>query len=96
MDNIKESNLDFSNTEIAFSNKSNKELKKMSRLFQLMNKAKLVNIFSSIGLFSVKYNLPFAKWGVRQTIFEQFVEERIYWIVNLLLKNYTSTIHRLF
>lgn len=73
MDKTNESNLDFSNTEIAFSNKSNKELKKMARLFQLMNKVQLVNVFSSIGLFAVKYNLPFAKWAVKQTIFEQFV-----------------------
>ncbi|GLR19393.1 proline dehydrogenase family protein [Portibacter lacus] len=64
--------LDFSNTEIAFSDKSNRELKKMKWLFKLMNKEKLVKITSSLGLFAVKYSLPFAKTIVKSTIFNQF------------------------
>ncbi len=70
---ISSSHLDFKNTEIAFSQKSDKQLKKMYRLFKLMNKTALVNMTSKLGLFAVKWNLPFAKMVVRNTIFEQFV-----------------------
>lgn len=66
-------NLDFSNTKIAFSHKSDKQLKKMLRLFKMMNKTKLVNVGSRLGLLAVKLNLPFTKPIIRNTIFEQFV-----------------------
>jgi len=66
-------NLDFSNTKIAFSHKSDKQLKKMSRLFNLMNKSTLVNVGSKLGLLAVKLRLPFTKSIIRNTIFEQFV-----------------------
>ena len=65
--------LDFSNTEIAFSHKSNKELKRMTRLFKLMNNQKLVNLSSSMGMLAMKLRLPFVKYIIKQTIFEQFV-----------------------
>jgi proline dehydrogenase len=65
--------LDFSNTEIAFSSKSNRELKKTAWLFGMMNKQWLVNIGSKFGLFAVKWSLPFAETVVKKTIFEQFV-----------------------
>lgn len=68
----KKRKIDFSNTEIAFSNKTNKELKKMHRLFRLMNNPTLVSIGTKLGLFAVKYSLPFAKWAVKSTIFNQF------------------------
>ena len=42
--------VDFSNTEIAFAHKSNKELKKTTWLFSLMNKKWLVDILSTVGL----------------------------------------------
>ena len=47
--------LDFSNTEIAFAYKSNKELKKAGWLFSLMNKTWLVNPLSDLGLFCLLY-----------------------------------------
>jgi histidinol phosphatase-like PHP family hydrolase len=40
------SQIDFENTEIAFSHKSDKELKKTEWLFKLMNKQSLVKIGS--------------------------------------------------
>lgn len=64
--------INFDNTEIAFANKSNKELKKTSRLFKLMSNSVLTKLLSSVGLFAVKYNLPFARYAVKQTIYEQF------------------------
>ncbi len=63
---------DFSNTEIAFSSKTNSELKKAEMLFKLMNNPTLVKISSSLGMFAVKYRLPFADYIVKKTIFEQF------------------------
>lgn len=64
--------LDFSNTEIAFSNKSDKELKKTAWLFKMMNNHHLVSIGSKLGLFAIKYRLPFSEAIVRSTIFPQF------------------------
>lgn len=71
-----ELNLDFSNTAIAFEDKSNEELKKMATLFGLMNKEWLVNIGAKLGLPAVKYNLPFAQSIVKKTIYPQFVGGR--------------------
>lgn len=64
--------VDFSNTEFAFSNKSDKALKKAYRLFSMMNKPALVGVGSSLGALAVKWNLPFTKSIVKGTIFEQF------------------------
>lgn len=64
--------LDLFNTEIAFSIKSNRELKKMRLLFMLMSNPKLVDFTSKLALFAVKYSLPFARLMTKKTIFEQF------------------------
>ena len=53
--------VDFSNTEIAFSNKSDKELKKTARLFKLMNNAALVSVGSKVGLWANDMQLPFTE-----------------------------------
>lgn len=66
-------NLDFGNTEIAFAFKSDKELKKTTWLFHLMNNHNLVKIFSTLGLWAIKLHLPFTKTVIRNTIFEQFI-----------------------
>ena len=65
-------NIDFTDTEIAFSAKTDKELKKMGRLFGLMNKSALVNVGSKLGLIAIKLRLPFVDYVVKQTIFQQF------------------------
>ena len=65
--------IDFTNTEIAFSNKTNKELKKMAFLFKWMNRPWFVKIGSFAGLIGIKLRFPFVKTIVRRTIFEQFV-----------------------
>jgi len=70
---VKEVNkIDFSNTEIAFKNKSDQELKKAYQLFKMMNKSWFVNLGSKLGTLAVKWNLPFSKAIVKNTIFEQF------------------------
>jgi proline dehydrogenase len=64
--------LDFSNTENAFSNKSDKELKKTAWLFRMMNSPTLVKLGAPIALKSVQWGLPFAEKVVQNTIFQQF------------------------
>lgn len=64
--------IDFTDTETAFAHKSDKELKKMSRLFSLMNRSALVNIGSKLGLIAFQLRLPFVNTIVKHTIFQQF------------------------
>lgn len=68
----KKASIDFNNTAIAFSGKTDKQLKKMTRLFQLMNHTWLVNIGSKIGVAALNLNLPFVETTIKHTIFEQF------------------------
>lgn len=68
----KKINVDFTDTQIAFEHKSDKELKKMSWLFSMMNKPWLVEVGTQFGLKAVEWKLPFAEASVRHTIFEQF------------------------
>ena len=72
---MKENNqfVDFTNTEIAFSHKNDRELKKAAWLFNLMNSAWLVKMISTLALTAVKLRIPFTKYFVKSTIFELFV-----------------------
>ena len=63
---------DFSNTRIAFADKSDEELKKAAWLFRLMNKPWLVEMGSKLGLAAIRMRLPLADTVVKKTIFEQF------------------------
>lgn len=63
---------DFSNTEIAFSSKSDKELKDTYRMFRVMNNPRLVKLMSSLGLLAVKLRLPLHEKIIRETMFEIF------------------------
>ena len=65
--------ISFNNTEYAFAYKTNKELKKANFLFSCMGKGWLVNIGTRLTPWAVKWNLPFVKQLVRNTIFSQFV-----------------------
>ena len=64
--------VDFSNTEIAFSHLTNSELKKTAWLFRMMNRPWLVKYGSQLGLWAVEHRLPLAETVVKQTIFDQF------------------------
>lgn len=64
-------NIDFNNTEVAFRFKSDRELKKASYLFSLMNNSFLVNASSKLALTSLKLRLPI-EGIVRATIYDQF------------------------
>jgi proline dehydrogenase len=69
---IKKTALDFSNTEIAFSRKTNAELKKTAWLFRMMNNPSLVKIGNTMALKAVEWRLPFAETVIKKTIFQQF------------------------
>ena len=64
--------VDFNDTEIAFSNKSNKELKRTARLFKLMNNRHLVGVGSSLGLLATRWRLPLSERIFEKTIYYQF------------------------
>lgn len=64
--------INFKNTEIAFADKSNKELKRSARLFKMMNSPTLVNLGSGLTLAAVKMRLPFVESIIKATVFHQF------------------------
>ena len=64
--------IDFSDTQIAFSNYSDKELKRKERLFKFMNNSFFVNASSKLGVLAVKMRIPFSEKIIRSTIFKQF------------------------
>lgn len=63
--------ISFSNTQIAFSGKSNSDLNRSFLLFKLLSKPVWVKIGSNFTLWALKYHLPI-KWIVKKTIFKQF------------------------
>lgn len=64
---------DFSNTENTFRRLSDDELRKSARLFKLMGQNWLTEIMSGLGVTAVQLGIPGAAWGVRNTIYGQFV-----------------------
>lgn len=92
---VNKGKVDFTNTEIAFAHKSNNALKKSKRLFSVMGKSWLVNLMSPLGLFAIKYKLPFAKTIIKKTIFSQFIGgttlEEAQPSINTLFDNKCST-----
>ena len=63
--------LDFNNTEIAFSNKSDLQLKKAFRLFKLMSKGWLIKLGTPFLKLALTLNLP-VEGIIKSTIFEHF------------------------
>ena len=70
---MKKTAIDFSNTKVAFSGKTDKELKKAAYLFRMMNSKFMVNTASKVGLAAFKLRLPFVSSIVKATMFDQFV-----------------------
>lgn len=64
--------LDFNNTEIAFSVKTDAELKKASWLFKLMSHPTLTKILSFVGIWTTKLRFPISTKIIKNTIYEQF------------------------
>lgn len=65
--------ISFDNTEYAFANKTDRELKSSYFLFSMMNKAWLVNLGLKIMPKLIKWKFPFIKPIIKGTIFQQFV-----------------------
>ncbi|MGH7785209.1 MAG: proline dehydrogenase family protein, partial [Candidatus Binatia bacterium] len=63
--------LDFRDTETAFADKSNAELKEKYRLFKLLNSPILNSIGTGIAKFALTIGLP-VEGLIKKTIFEQF------------------------
>ena len=63
--------ISFENTEIGFSGKSNKELKRASWLFKIFNNPLLVDSGKMFMLLVLKMNLPIS-FAVKPTVFKQF------------------------
>lgn len=72
MEETDEPYLDFGNTEIAFSHKSDRELKKTYLLFKFMNNPKLVTIGSFLGALASKVPFHLMDPIIRETVFNQF------------------------
>lgn len=62
----------FNNTEIAFKNKSTEELKKVYRLFKMMNSNFLVKVGPRLVNIAFAIRLPVRNW-IKKTIFNHFV-----------------------
>ena len=69
---LTKTDVDFSDTKIAFSNKSDKELKKTAKLFKLMSNPTLVGVGSTLSMWANSMRLPFLDSIVEKTIFVQF------------------------
>lgn len=65
--------ISFDNTEYAFAYKSDKELKKADFIFRMMGSAPVLNLGLKLTPFAIKYQLPFTKSILRNTLFKQFV-----------------------
>ncbi|MEJ7589334.1 MAG: proline dehydrogenase family protein [Ferruginibacter sp.] len=65
--------ISFDNTEYAFAYKKDGELKKANFLFNVMGMPWLVNLGLKITPLAIRWNLPFTKPLIKQTIFRQFV-----------------------
>ncbi|MEL6712572.1 MAG: proline dehydrogenase family protein [Planctomycetota bacterium] len=64
---------DFSDTEETFRHLSNSELRESAWLFRLMGLPWLTNLLSTLGTWAVRWRIPGAQWGVKRTIYRQFV-----------------------
>lgn len=88
--------LDFDNTEIAFSYKSDKELKRIKWLFSVMNNDSLVKMGSALTPLLLKLRLPLVRPLIKSTIFKQFVGGETLMdsqsVIDLLYKYNTLTI----
>jgi proline dehydrogenase len=69
----KSTSISFDNTEYAFAYKKDRELKRAHFLFTSMGKPWLINLGLKLTPLAIKWNLPFTKLIIRNTIFSQFV-----------------------
>ena len=88
--------IDFSDTQVAFSSKTDKELKRTAWLFKMMNNSTLVKVGSSLASIAIKFKLPFTKAIIRNTVYEHFCGGRDIFecqpVIDKLYRNDTLTI----
>jgi len=70
-DALKDKKVFFGNTENAFKNKDNKDLKRSQFLFKLMGSPFLVKMFSKLTVLAIKMRLPITSL-IKSTIYKQF------------------------
>jgi proline dehydrogenase len=63
--------LDLQNTEVAFADKTNAELRKRYWLFRMMNSAGLNSFGTKMANLSLKWHLP-VQWAIKATVFKHF------------------------
>jgi proline dehydrogenase len=63
--------LDLHNTEVAFADKSNSELKRRYWLFKMLNSETLNSFGTTMAELSLRWHLPI-KWAIKATIFNHF------------------------
>jgi proline dehydrogenase len=63
--------INFNDTQIAFSGRSNKELRWEYWLFKLMNNPGLTKFFANAAELSIRLHLP-VKWMIKKTVYHQF------------------------
>ena len=68
---MSEFKLNFQDTETAFADKSNSELKEKYRMFQMMNSPLLNSLGTKSAQFALSLNLP-VEWLIKNTVYEQF------------------------
>lgn len=68
---MSEFKLNFQDTETAFADKSNRELKEKYRMFKMMNSPLLNNLGTKSAQLALSLNLP-VEWLIKNTIYEQF------------------------
>ena len=65
-------NINFSNSEIAFRNKTNSELREAHMLFKVMNNSSIVRLGKHAVNFAFALHLPIG-WIIRKTLYRHFV-----------------------
>ena len=68
---MSEFKLNFQDTETAFADKTNRELKEKYRMFKMMNSPILNNLGTKSAQLALSLNLP-VEWLIKNTIYEQF------------------------
>ncbi|MBX7169438.1 MAG: proline dehydrogenase family protein [Pyrinomonadaceae bacterium] len=64
-------NLDLQNTEVAFADKTNSELKRRYWLFKMMNSESLNSFGTKLAELSLKWHLP-VHWAIKATVYKHF------------------------
>ena len=86
----------FDNTQIAFADKTDSQLKKAFWMFKAIEQPALTGMGISVLNFSVKNNIPFVNTIVRNTLFEQFcggeTREQSMKVVKQMFKHHVGSI----